>query len=235
MEHQNNGLYSQDHVCRPGGLALTGRLAARVSLHPGASLVDVGCGLGESLLWLSHEFDFRLTGIEENEAKAEEARQYIAGREPRHRISILSSEGGRLPLPERSADAILMECSFSRMEEPYLLIADCRRALVPGGCVLLSDMYAREQETELEEPFGRLDSAETLRGRWEAAGFEIREWEDHSAVLGDYLAQILMNEPDDPLAHSLCSQRAALKEAGCGYYTAVLAKPYHLLMEESLW
>lgn len=97
-------------------------------------------------------------------------------------LKILYGDASTLPAEEESVDGILMECSFSRMEQPEQVLKECIRVLKPGGCLAVSDMIACGEEI-IPEDFphdagtraflGRLEYAETVAARITRAGFRI--------------------------------------------------------------
>lgn len=94
-------------------------------------------------------------------------------------VKILYGDASTLPAEEESVDGILMECSFSRMEQPEQVLKECIRVLKPGGCLAVSDMIACGEEI-IPEDFphdagtraflGRLEYAETVAARITRAG-----------------------------------------------------------------
>ena len=100
---------------------------------------------------------------------------YLAGRlaseesSLRRRVRPIQSETRGLPLPDGSADLVLLVRVFHELEDPAALLAEARRVLKPGGALVAADW--RKEPTPKGPPLGqRLDAAEAL-AVLAAAGF----------------------------------------------------------------
>ncbi|HNT05667.1 MAG TPA: methyltransferase domain-containing protein, partial [Anaerolineae bacterium] len=131
------GLQRLTGVMRPGGLELTERALRASRLSAGSRVLDVGCGAGASLALLA-QWNLVGVGVDVMPLVGQPG---IAGGVPR----LVQAGGQRLPLRERSFDAVLAECSLSLMPVREAL-AEFARVLRPGGRLLLSDLYLRRPE-----------------------------------------------------------------------------------------
>ena len=55
---------------------------------------------------------------------------------PYHGVSVVTNIGGELPFKDISADIILLTNVLEHVEEPNVLLSECRRILKPGGILL---------------------------------------------------------------------------------------------------
>src|ERR1051326_8294533 len=63
-EHIHHGYFETgDESPARAQLKLVEQLASRVEIRHGASVLDVGCGLGGSSLWLARNFGCRVLGV----------------------------------------------------------------------------------------------------------------------------------------------------------------------------
>lgn len=122
------------------------RLAAR-HLSPGASLLDLGCSRGAALAGVLAELGdlaafraspSRFVGMEVSEPMRSAARARFAG-EP---LVEVVDHDLRDPLPggfDGSCGVVLavLTVQFTPIEHRLRLLADCRRALRPGGALIL--------------------------------------------------------------------------------------------------
>ena len=114
---------------RPGGLELTQALLKCVCLAENARILDVGCGEGATVRLLRETYRYDAVGID---LTAEANRPYL-----------VRGDAAHLPWMPESFDAVMLECSLSRMEEPDTVLREIRRVLRPAGAILLSDLYTR--------------------------------------------------------------------------------------------
>lgn len=151
----------------PGGEATTRTLLARSGLKPGAQVLDLCCGAGDSLPILD-EKGLRGQGLDRERVLEHARSKYPAIKKDR----LHPWEGGeRLPFPDRTFDGVLCECSLSLLEDRDTVLEEVRRVLKEGGLFLLSDM-TDGRPLELE-------------------GFVLLDWWDESRHLKTFIARWL--------------------------------------------
>jgi arsenite methyltransferase len=193
-------VYEQDAIrcvtgetIRPGGLALTERALDFLSPPAGARVLDVGCGAGASVDYLSDGHGLVALGLDPSELLTRSGCQRRPG------LPLLQGQGEHLPVADGEIDVILAKCSLSVMTDTDLALAEFRRVLRNGGVIVVSDVYVRNPV--LIPALRQLPLACCLRGaasdqeiasRLQAHGFRILLWEDHSDVLTQLAARIIM-------------------------------------------
>jgi len=210
---------------RPGGLALTDRALAGCTLAAGARVVDVGCGLGTTVAHLRGERALDAVGVDRDADLLRRA----AARHPG--VPLVCASGARLPLPDGSAAAVLLECTLSLAVDPAPLLAECRRVLAPGGKLAVTDLYARDESglagARALSPScaAGLMSAAGLAGAVVGAGFALSAVEDHSRALAGLMGRLLMERGSlEPFWEMVCASSGdtrateqALRRARPGY------------------
>lgn len=140
----------------PGGAPLTERAVRLARLPEGARILDIGCGDGDTVSLLRRRgFDAR--GIDE------------------------SAEN--LPFGASEFDCAMFECVLSALDDPLSALREARRVLVPGGQLIISDMYARQGAPDA------LKSAGELRSMLTDSGFIIETEEEHTPALVTYASE----------------------------------------------
>ena len=124
-------------VMRPGGLALTARAVDYCAFATGTDLVDVGCGTGITVEFLRGTYGLNAIGIDPSAPILERGRQ----RNPD--LPLLEGSGEQLPFSAGTMDGIVVECALSVMADKQKALAECNRILVPGGRLIVTDLYAR--------------------------------------------------------------------------------------------
>lgn len=198
-------------VCRPGGLSLTKLALAHADFPEGAKLVDLGCGQGATLGYLTEHTTFWAVGVEQE-------KEFCDGER------IIQGDAKRLPFADGFFDGALLECSLSRMAEPEEVLSECFRILKKGGAVCITDMTCGAEERQLAGVLGRLEHRETQEQRFREAGFTVHYFYDASEELKEFWGQLLFDGRACELPLLLGADRAALKEARCGYGVWVLKK-----------
>lgn len=104
--------YGQDAVAlvlgesyRPGGLALTRRLAGALGLRPGQRVVDVASGPGSTARLLAAEFGVAVDGVDLGESMVERARSATEQAGLSRSVRFHLGDAERIPLPDAIADA----------------------------------------------------------------------------------------------------------------------------------
>jgi SAM-dependent methyltransferase len=178
---------------RPGGLALTDRALGCCALPAGARVVDVGCGLGETVAHLIARHGLSALGVDPSALLLRTGRHQDSGR------PLIRAVGERLPFAAGALDAVVAECSLSLITDVDQALAEFHRVLRGGGVVIVGDVYARNPAAA--ESLGRLPFASCVRGamprqhvidRFQAHGFNVALWEDHTEALKRLAVEIIM-------------------------------------------
>ena len=213
---------------RPGGTDLTDRALSCCGFAVGARVLDVGCGVGASVEHLQSRHGLAATGIDPSPALIAEG----LARNPD--LSLTEGSAEALPVADGELDGVLCECVLSLVDDPRQVLQEFRRALRPGGSLILSDLYLRSAtgvfETiqtadcyESDEPAPGPMTRGTLEALLNACGFVLFLWEDHTRLLQELAARLV-------LAHGpLDGLWRPPRDAGCagerpGYYLLVARK-----------
>jgi arsenite methyltransferase len=122
----------------PGGTALTDHALTLAAPPSGGVVLDVGCGAGETVARLTDRYGLRGIGVEPSPASLAEGRRRHPG------LPLLRGRAEALPLGSGSVDMVLAECVLSLVEAPGVALGEFARVLRPGGCLVLTDLYARD-------------------------------------------------------------------------------------------
>lgn len=135
----------------PGGAAHTRRLLELAALPPGAKVLDMGAGAGETLAILRAE-GLDAVGID---------------RAPRCE-TVLRGDFLHTPYENAGFDAVVSQCAFFVSGDVPGALREARRILKPGGRLLLSDVFFTEPEPLLKEAGFALLQAEDMTPAWRA-------------------------------------------------------------------
>jgi ArsR family transcriptional regulator len=144
-------------------------LALPALLPPKWTVGDLGCGTGALLPYVAPHVK-AIIGIDASDEMLAAARRRTE-RLPNVELRRGSLEA--LPLDDASLDAAVMMLVLHHVASPVPALAEARRALRPGGRLLLVDMASHEKE-EYRQQMGHVwlgFSEEQLRRFVEQAGF----------------------------------------------------------------
>ncbi len=110
-------------------------------LPPTWTVVDLGCGTGETLARLAPAVR-RVIGVDQEASMLDAARARLAGHD---RVELIEADLTALPLPDATADAAVCVLVFHHLPDPARALAEARRVLKPGGVLVLVDMVAHDR------------------------------------------------------------------------------------------
>ncbi len=112
-------------------------LVARVAdLGAGQRVLDLGCGAGLFLGWLSGRRDLRLHGLDISLASLR------ASHERAPSVHLALGDAERLPYADRSFDRVVCNGAAHHLPHLEVALAELRRVLMPGGRIVLFEPTA---------------------------------------------------------------------------------------------
>ncbi|MBR6351851.1 MAG: class I SAM-dependent methyltransferase [Firmicutes bacterium] len=178
-------MLSPDISLHPGGTELTLDIAEKAGLKAGDRLLDIGCGTGSSLAALARRFGIVPFGADISETALGIARRAVPN------ADLICADAAALPYPDRSFDAVLMECVVTLLEDPEAALSEAERVLKPGGKLLLSALSA---EASMPGCSGRIAAGgllqpDAFRAFVTAHGFSVLSEEDRKKELKSFVAE----------------------------------------------
>ncbi len=111
------------------------------------SIIDVGCGIGGSTLYLAQKFDSKATGITLSPVQASRAKERAAEVGWDHRVNFEVANALDMPFEDNSFDLVWSLESGEHMPDKANFIAECYRVLKPGGKMILATWCHRETDS----------------------------------------------------------------------------------------
>ncbi len=126
-------------------------IARKIDLGRGDSLLDVGCGWGNALLYYSENYGCEATGltIAENQAEAIEKKVQEKGLE--ERVTVKVEHFQETSLPPDSFDAIIFIGSIIHIEDRAGAAKLANSLLKEDGRLLISETYLPRKKEKLED------------------------------------------------------------------------------------
>lgn len=122
------------------GLTATRELAAAMQIAPGASILDVGCGVGGASRFLATTYDARITGIDLNPAFIEAAVALSARTGLSSKTKFRVANALDLPFEASSFDNAWTQHVAMNIHDRDRLYSEIFRVLKPGGQFAVHDV-----------------------------------------------------------------------------------------------
>ncbi len=153
-EHLHHGYWEKNESVPRAQIQLMERLAERAGIPRGARVLDIGCGLGGSAMWLAEQYDCEVTGITISPVQARMAADKAKSRRLSGRVQFQVHDANQWQPDPASVDAIWIMESSEHFRDKPAFFESCARALKPGGVLavcawLRRDGPLRQDEQEL--------------------------------------------------------------------------------------
>jgi ubiquinone/menaquinone biosynthesis C-methylase UbiE len=176
-----------DHF-HSGGKSATGRLARMAALRPGLRVLDVGGGLGGPARTLAAEYGCRVTVVDLTETYVRAGAALTARLGLADRVTHRVGDALALDVGADAFDVIWTQNSGMNIPEKERLYAGFARLLRPGGVLALQEPMAGPVLPVLFPVVWARDATSSflrtpgeMRALIEAAGFQVRAWDDVTA------------------------------------------------------
>lgn len=222
-------------VIRPGGFALTERGLAHCRLAPGDRVLDVGCGTAAVVDYLRRRHGLAALGLDYSAALLAEGARAFGG------SPLVRGLAERLPAADGCFRVVLCECLLSLCHDALEVLREIRRVLQPGGCLVLSDIYARgaagvvqDGHSAVKSCLGGAVERSVVEKRIDATGLDLVIWEDQSPLLKQLAARLVWAHGSleafwSAVGGSCGAGSVGDRGGGCtgrpGYYLLVARKP----------
>lgn len=233
-------------ILRPGEFNITDRCIELAGLKKGDKILDIGCGEGDTLNHLVKDFGMEAEGIDMSIPRIQTAKEKYPD------IEVKFGDGEFLEnYSSFTFDGVLMECTLSMINLPDEALHETYCVLKKGGKLIISDLYKKDPdemqlkalriEAERQSKIPHKDSdceehkprfvdfrldgvffEKPLKAQLEEIGFKVLAFEDRSADLDNYVAQILM---DEGTLENICADKKVLGQKNVGYFLLVAQKP----------
>ena len=114
-------------------LAMNRVLANSLGIRSGQRILDAGCGVGGSAIWLAKTYDVQVVGITPVASQVARAHRHAHEQGVADQVSFEQQDYTHTAFPDASFDVVWAMESLCHAPEKRLVLAEARRLLRPGG------------------------------------------------------------------------------------------------------
>jgi tocopherol O-methyltransferase len=141
-EHMHHGYYGADGTQkkdrRQAQIDLIEELLSWAGVEAADNILDVGCGIGGSSLYMAAKFNARVTGITLSPVQAKRATERAAEANLGASSEFLVANAQAMPFADNSFDLVWSLESGEHMPDKTLFMQECYRVLKPGGTLIMA-------------------------------------------------------------------------------------------------
>jgi tocopherol O-methyltransferase len=132
-------------------------MAEQVPVRPGMTILDAGCGVGGSSIWLAKHYPVQVYGITLVPQQRDLASRYARKHGVADRVEFSLQDYTKTEFKEETFDLIWATESLVHAEDKRAFFREAYRILKPGGSVVLTEYLRREPpyDPEQQEAFER--------------------------------------------------------------------------------
>jgi tocopherol O-methyltransferase len=186
-EHIHHGLFLRgDESPKQAQEQMIAHCAERGGIARGASVLDVGCGLGATAIYLAQRWGCNVRGITISPKQARRARKNAERAGVLHQVEIICGDAEALDLPEAAYDVVWTMESSEHFADRAAYFRKAARALKPGGALVVA-AWTGDPASERVRKVARwglcagIQTAQQYAEQIAAAGLELRAQEDLTA------------------------------------------------------
>jgi cyclopropane fatty-acyl-phospholipid synthase-like methyltransferase len=114
-------------------------LADRAGIRPGMRVLDAGCGVGGSSIWLAQARGATVVGITPVASQVSRARGFAARRRLGAQVSFEQADYTNTPFPDSSFDMVWALESLCHAPDKAVFYREAARLLRPGGHLVIAE------------------------------------------------------------------------------------------------
>ena len=129
----------------PGGFSLTQSILEDEKIQPFESVLDIGCGTGQTAAFLAQKFECQVTAVDNHPIMLKKAKERFENND--YPVLVIEGDAQNLDLPDNSFDLIIAESVIS-FTDISITLNELSRVLKSGGRMILIEMAAEQSLSE---------------------------------------------------------------------------------------
>jgi len=126
-------------------------LAERLKIKPGDKILDAGCGVGASAIWLAKNYDVEVTGITISELQCEKAKIFAKKTEVSDKLKFYVQNFQNPNFKNETFDAVWILESLCHGDNKEKFLQETYRILKNGGKLIIADFFLTKPYTKLNK------------------------------------------------------------------------------------
>jgi len=143
-EHLHHGYWNGNESIAQAQVQLMEELVRSAAIPRGATVLDIGCGVGGSALWLAQQFDCRVTGITISPVQARMAARKARALGLSSQLRFLVQDVNHWQPEPSSVDVVWIMESSEHFPNKNEFFARCASAIKPGGTLAVCAWLRRD-------------------------------------------------------------------------------------------
>jgi cyclopropane fatty-acyl-phospholipid synthase-like methyltransferase len=117
-------------------------MATAASIGPDSHVLDAGCGVGGSAMWLAEHLGTHVQGLTISTDQSIRARRYVRQRSLDHLVEVSQGDFLHTEYSDGSFDVAWAQESLVHEPDKRAFFAEIHRVLKPGGRLVIEDWFA---------------------------------------------------------------------------------------------
>ena len=189
-------------------------MAKRAGIDRNSRVLDIGCGNGNTALWISNSFRCNVTGIDLSGVRVANAIQGVRNQPAaiRDLISFKQGSATELPFDDGHFTHVWSQATFYHVPDKQAVLREANRVLRDGGALVFDDLFKPKPEISQAARryvYDRLlfdtdFSFESYQDSLRSCGFRMLDAQDlseHLKMSYAYLAKVARNKVDEDREH----------------------------------
>jgi cyclopropane fatty-acyl-phospholipid synthase-like methyltransferase len=136
---------------RPSLANMNRQMADYAQIKQGERVLDAGCGVGGSAIFLAKSLGCEVSGISLSEAQIEQAQENAATHQLSHLLDFSCQNFTQTTFPDASFDVVWGLESVVHQEDKTVFLQEAKRLLKPGGIIILGEYIKAPRVLKKEE------------------------------------------------------------------------------------
>ena len=147
------GFYDESHKRHDTAVTNMNRvLATTARISPGDRVLDAGCGIGGSAIWLADNINgTRVAGVNINEMQVAIANQHARQHDVESRVQFQVADMSQTGFADESFDVVWALEAMCYCEDKQVFLEEAYRLLKPGGRLVIADGFLTRDELSKTE------------------------------------------------------------------------------------